>query len=364
MNKKIYLAIAFVIIIATIGFFIYQRFVYSPANSTITNQGEKNAVSQNASSSTVSVPPKSTLNPTPTPIPSFYSPFTDRYLMAFLACNSNTVSCNDPRNHQTFLAQSNDGATWTLVSSVPSLSGSVPDVIRRGNTLYVFIPGTVARYHLDTGKIDLPQPVTITTSNNSDELFVDPSIIIDANGNLVLFYLLGQIGSDPARCPPGVFSCMKVIHSATEVAGSDGTRFIVDPGDRADISINGQETASDPAIIKDSNGYTLLISRGQSVEAMISSDLRGTFRDIPTLPGGILVSNLGGVPDGYYDSTNGQYWIYVTSGMNNSVIRRAVSNDITSPLSEGQFSTVLSGSSIGLGSSFMVASPGITPNKP
>lgn len=362
MNKKIYLAIAFVIIIATVGFFIYQRFVSSPANPTITNQGEQNAVSQNTSSSAVSVPPKSTATSTPTH--SFSSPFTDKFLMAFLACNSNTVSCNDPRNHRTFLAQSNDGATWTLVSGVSSLSGSVPDVIRRGNTLYVFSPGTVARYHLDTGKIDLPQSVSVTTSNNSDELFVDPSLTVDENGNLVLFYLLGQIGSDPAHCPPGESYCTKVIHSATEVAGSDGTRFIVDPGDRADISINGQETASDPAILKDPNGYALLISRGQSVEAMISSDLRGTFRDIPTLPGGILVSNLGGVPDGYYDSASGQYWIYITSGMNDSAIRRAVSNNINSPLIENQFSTILSGSSIGLGGSFMVASPGVTLNEP
>ena len=283
--------------------------------------------------------------------------------MAFLSCNS-TANCGDPRNHQTFLAQSNDGVNWTRVSGVPSFPGSVPDVIRRGNTLYIFSPGTVARYHLDTGKIDLPQPVTIITSNNSNELFVDPSITVDANGNLVLFYLLGQIGSDPAHCPPGESYCTKVIHSATEVAGSDGTRFTVDPGDRADISINGQETASDPAIFKDPNGYTLLISRGQSVEAMTSSDLRGTFKDIPTLTGDMLIDNLGGVPDGYYDSASGQYWVYITSGTNNSVIRRAMSNNITSPLTENQFSTVLSGSNIGLGSLFMVASPGITPNQP
>jgi len=284
--------------------------------------------------------------------------------MAFLACNSSTANCNDPRNHQTFLAQSNDGVTWTLVSGVPSFSGSVPDVIRRGDTLYTFSPGMVARYHFNTGKIDLLQPVTMTTSNNSNELFVDPSITIDTNGNLVLFYLLGQIGSDPAHCPPGESSCTKVIHSATEVAGSDGTRFTVDSGDRADISINGSETASDPAIFKDPNGYTLLISRGQSVEAMTSSDMRGTFKDIPTLPGGMLIDNLGGVPDGYYDSASGQYWIYITSGTSNSIIRRAMSNNITYPLPEDQFSMVLSGSSIGLGSSFMVASPGITPNNP
>lgn len=350
--KSIFIAVI-IIVVAVIGFFIYQRRVFSPANPTATNQGEQNIV-----------PQPSQLKTTATPTPSFSSPFTGKYLMAFLACNPSAANCNDPRNHRTFLAQSNDGATWTLVSSVPPLSGSVPDVIRRGNTLYVFNPGTVARYHLDTGKIDLPQPVTITASNNSNELFVDPSVTVDANGNFVLFYLLGQIGSDPARCPPRESSCTKIIHSATEVAGSNGMRFTVDPGDRASIFINGQETASDPAIIKDPNGYTLLISRGQSVEAMTSSDIRGTFKDISTLPGGMLVSNLGGVPDGYYDSAIGQYWIYITSGANNSVIRRAASNNITSPLTENQFSMMFSGSSIGLGSSFMVASPGITLNKP
>ena len=373
MNQKGFpiIIIAIIIIIAVVGFFIYQRRASSPANPTTINQGEQNAVSQQSQlktevspSSTASVPPKPTATQIPTPTPSSLSPFTDKFLMAFLACNNSAANCGDPRNHQTFLAQSNDGATWTLVSGVQPLSGSVPDVIRRGNTLYIFSPGTVARYHLNTGKIDLPQPVAITAGNDSNELFVDPSVTFDANGNLVLFYLLGQIGSDPAHCPPGESSCTKVIRSATEVSGSDGTRFIVDPGDRADISINGQETASDPAIIKDPNGYSLLISRGPSVEVMTSSNLRGTFKDIPTLSGGMLVSNLGGVPDGYYDSASGQYWIYITSGMNNSVIRRAVSNNITSPLAENQFSTVLSGSNIGLGSSFMVASPGITSNQP
>jgi len=366
MNQKrfptIIIAII-IIIIAVVGFFIYQRRASNQANPTTINQGEQNTVPLKTATSppsTVSIPPKSTTTPTP----SFSSPFTDKYLMAFLACNNSTANCSDPRNHQTFLAQSNDGVNWTRVSGIPPLPGSVPDVIRRGNTLYIFSPGTVARYHLDTGKIDMPQPVAITAGNNTNELFVDPGITVDANGDLVLFYLLGQIGSDPAHCPPGESSCTKVIHSATEVAGSDGTRFAVDSGDRADIYINGQETASDPAIIKNPNGYTLLISRGQSVEAMTSSNLRGTFKDTPTLPGGILVNNLGGVPDGYYDSASGRYWIYITSGTSNSVIRRAVSSGLTSPLSESQFSTVLSSNSIGFGSSFMVASPGITPNQP
>ena len=367
MKPKYIFSSAIIVILVLV---IITIFIGSRTNKQLPEQSpQQNAVPQPSQLKTttfppptVSVPLKSTATPTPTP--SFSSPFTDKYLMAFLVCNNSAANCGDPRNHQTFLAQSNDGATWTRVSGVLPLPGSVPDVIRRGNTLYIFSPGMVARYYLDTGKIDLPQPVAITASNNTNELFVDPSITVDANGNLVLFYLLGQIGSDPAHCPPGESSCTKIIHSATEITGSDGTRFTVDSGNRADISINGQETASDPAILKDPNGYTLLISRGQSVEAMMSSNLRGTFKDIPTLPGGILVNNLGGVPDGYYDSASGRYWIYITSGTNDSVIRRAVSNNITYPLSEGQFSTVLSGSNVGLGSSFMVASPGVTPNQP
>ena len=50
----------------------------------------------------------------------------------------------------------------------------------------------------------------------------------------------------------------------TEIAGSRGTRFKVDPGIRASISLNhGARFASDPDIFKCPDGYCLLISRGQ-----------------------------------------------------------------------------------------------------
>ncbi len=378
MKKYKVLIVSATVVFVLVGGFVWHFMTATPAQpsptplvTTVQNSAKAPATPSTSptpqtlpTSAQSGATPKKTVLPPATKIPPaiamVVSSVKDAYILAFLACDTSiTTNCADPRNHRTFLAQSNDGAQWSRISDVKGIPGSVPGVIRRGETLYIYNPGTVARYHLDTGVFDHPTPVALTDSG-LNEIFVDPDPIMDANGNLVLFYLPGMTGGDPAHCEPGTYSCIKTIKSATEVTGSDGTQFTVDSGDRADIAISGQDTASDPEVFQGPSGYVLYISRGPSVEAMTSPTLRGSFSNIPTLPGGMLVSNAGGVPAGYYDQTSGNYWTYITSG---NGIERAVSQSISSPLSTGDFQTVLSGSSIGLGSSFVVESPDITVNQ-
>lgn len=73
-----------------------------------------------------------------------------KYLMSFHACNASTTNCNDPRNHKVYIAQSDDGINWSPLPGYAPYSGSVPDIIRRGNTLYVYTPGQVRRYQIDS----------------------------------------------------------------------------------------------------------------------------------------------------------------------------------------------------------------------
>lgn len=299
----------------------------------------------------------------PAPAAAAQVPLTDKYIMAFLACNTATSDCSNPQNHETYLAESNDSVSWSSVSGFRPYPGSVPDVTRRGNTVYLYNPGTLVRFHLDTGIEDAPISVGLRFSNGTSATFVDPSLFLDASGTLHLFYLPGISGQDPAQCAVGQSTCTKHIMSATEVAGSDGNSFLTDSGTRVDFSISGC-CFSDPAVFQGPNAYYLYVSEGQSVLAFESTSLTGRYSPVQGLSGGTLVpQGVGGVPAGYYDSSSGMYWTFVSQGSTTAVIARASTSSISSPIRAASFSTVLSGCNLPqLGCSYLVASPGFHAN--
>lgn len=89
-------------------------------------------------------PPAGEPSPTSAPV-SAPLEITGKYLMAFHACDAAAAECRDPRNHQVYLAQSDDGAQWSLVPGWKPYPGSVPDVIRRGESL-----GLTATTHVES----------------------------------------------------------------------------------------------------------------------------------------------------------------------------------------------------------------------
>ncbi len=290
------------------------------------------------------------------------------YLMAFLACDTAQFDCNNFQNHNTYLAQSNDGIHWVPAPGFVPFQGSVPAAVRRNDSVYIYNPGTVAIYSVSGGAVTVaPTPVTISGA----PYWVDPTPILN-NGLINLFFLQGNTTGDPGTCSPGQSTCFKKIQSASEVSGSNGMFFMLDSGDRADIPTGGIGTVnfatSDPAqFALAGGGYGLLISHGTSVEAMTSPTLLGTYTNIPSLPQGLLVNNLGGVPSAIYDAASGQYWVYVsvTLGNGTSVIQRAAVSSLDSPIPQNAFNTVISGSQFpGFSSSMMVASPAIVANAP
>lgn len=213
---------------------------------------------------------------------------TQPLLMAFHACSAGGPACYDPRNHVVWLAQGSDGTNWTVLPGWVPYSGSVPDVFRRGNTAYIYSsPGSVARLNLTTGVLTPNTPVTLTDGSG----FVDPSMAQLPDGRLVLFYLPGQIGSEPAGCG-GTPSCVREIRSAIEVAGSDGTSFT--PNGTPHISVTlTVGTFSDPDVFFNGSTWVLYVSRGRSTEAYASSDLLGSYTKVAD-----ITNNQGGVPAG------------------------------------------------------------------
>ena len=120
---------------------------------------------------------------------------TKRFLMSFNVCLSTTTDCNNPRNHLVLLAQSDDGSSWDLIADWSATEGSVPDIFRRGNTLYLYDTQALTKIDMTTGEFTRTR-ATLTTGDG----FVDPSIAQLADGRLILFYLPGLRGGDPAQC--------------------------------------------------------------------------------------------------------------------------------------------------------------------
>lgn len=271
---------------------------------------------------------------------------TQPYLMSFHTCLPGVSDCNNPNNHIVQLAQSADGSNWSLVGGWQSYKGSVPDVFRRGNTLYVFSTSGLMRVDMTTGATT----TTAVTLNSGS--YVDPSLAQLSDGRLILFFLPGIPGQDPASCAAGQASCVREIKTAVEVAGSDGTRFEVDSGARISETITGG-AFSDPDIFYNGTEWVLYVSRGPSVHAYTSGSIQGSYSFR-----GIVSNNLGGVPAGL-QFADGSIGIYVhTSSGASTEIRRATSPAGTTAISS--FQTVLAAQSIGLGN--RAESPGLALN--
>lgn len=294
-----------------------------------------------------------------------------KYLLSFHACDASKASCNDPNNHMSYVAQSDDGASWSILSGWTPLRGSVPDIIRRGNKLYLFSTGFLYRYSFDTNTWDKnPTSMTLKNASGGKEDFVDPSVILDDNGRLVLFFLYSTGStSDPATCASTVTSCTKYIRSAVEDAGSDGATFTMQSGDRAAIALNtangAKDFASDPDVFKTPTGYAMYVSKGGSTLAYSSATLHGTYTAISGLTNGYLLNNDGGVPAGFYNPDSKEYWTYAYKSANGVTdIRRAATTGISTTLTTSQVSKLFDGASIGIGSTYEVASPGFAVNDP
>lgn len=258
------------------------------------------------------------------------------YLIAFHACAS---ECTSPINHTIYLAGSNDGIQWTLIDAFAGLAGSVPDLVFFNNFLTIFHTGQKSWAKVNACFEIVEEGEASLVSNEDTGSFVDPSLIV-AGDDLILFYLPGIIGQDPAGCT--AYPCTKEIHSAQaddEMLAS----FTQIAGNRAEAVLSAG-SFSDPDIVARADGsFLLYVSSGQSTSVFTGSSLNDTFASPDGQDLRLISNNAGGVPTAI--EVNNEIWLYVTTSASDlEVIRRAVSSDGITTLQEADFATVINSS--------------------
>jgi len=269
------------------------------------------------------------------------------YLMTFNSCL--TPGCQ-PQQHTVHLATSDDGLQWSLIDVLgEDHTGSVPDIAWWNGSLYIFHTGAGGEHMWDRLnsclQIEEQGTVSVLGGSQEDEGWVDPSLIVDGE-DLLLYYLPGVMGGDPAACPEGEDTCVKEIRSIKTDAGAFPD-FTLVAGARVEATVGAPPEQlggfSDPDILHlIDDSYLLNVSSGSNALAYVGLDLGGSF----SIPGGgsdpLFVSQQqGGVPSAIQEQDSGDVWLYVHQHSDNGItIRRAVSSGVVE-LDSSDFQNVL-----------------------
>ena len=233
------------------------------------------------------------------------------FWMAFHSCGVDD-DCGNPNNHMVHLSVSQDSYDWELID-IPSVAGSVPDLFFRNDKLYLYGMHYLYRYDLTNLEWEEREVVEVYDTEDNFGYHVDPNPILDEEGNLYLVFLYNDQDGDPAGCRE--HPCQKSFRIAKERIGSDGVVF-EDAVEILSITLTAEnQIAADPDLFLTPQGWTLLISRGQMVQAFQNETLVGNYKPITNLFENRW-TDAGGVPAGFYDSQSEEYWTFVTTHIN------------------------------------------------
>jgi hypothetical protein len=305
---------------------------------------------------------------------SYYGRYQGDYLMAIFACDA--IICMEPNafNHEVWIAYSDDGVDWTFPQEDVPFEGSVPDIIRRENTLYAFGGrGTIKRYHFDRDEWE--DPVEYTTTDG-DIRWNDKSPIIGEDGLIHLFFLASEVsGHDPADCPEdNEGPCQQYFRSAIEVEGSDGTLYELQETPNLVVELQPGQRASDPDVFQLKDGrWGMMITWLEGTAFFVSDTLHGEYQPADGLGDPPYIADpFYGLGVSHYIPEDDQYWTYINypgeiPGSEEVMIRieRAVHDNFDRKLSESDFQSVIKeGDGSGLPQNYWAASPGFTFNQP
>ena len=296
---------------------------------------------------------------------------TQPYILVFDACVKGASGpCSSPQ--YTYIAQSADGVAWQLVPGYTPVLGSVPGVVRRGNEIYIVAGGSgeengrgnpssmeTLRYHMDTGVWDSPGYFIIQDPQYPVDLRdqrQDPSLALNAQGQLVVIYDINNYVNGVQGCPGGVCH----IRMATEVSGSDGTQFVAQAGDAASYNVASGGDPSAPFF----DGYQWVLSFAFSPPngpygslIFVSPSFAGPYDLYAGLPNGVLGP---GQMSGFFNPARGQYWHYFPNYSNR--LFRAIKTSLTQQVTSSDLQPILTSAEVGLGSNIILQHPRFAKN--
>ena len=223
------------------------------------------------------------------------------------------------------LLQSSDGVRWAPVPGFAPGPGSAPAPARRGPTLYVYDSATVAggglggalrRFAVGSGgrlaeQAPSSYQVQLTSPEDAQRAApggLAPSVAVDDAGLLVLVYAL-RFEPGTNACPVAGQACVK-LRTATETAGSDGTAFTGDPGNRLVLGFDPTATVGPPALLRASAGWAALLQGPAAcLHVLTAADPRAQYRNA-----GCALADGPASPSGLWDRRLREYRLYGVAG--------------------------------------------------
>ena len=223
------------------------------------------------------------------------------------------------------LYQSSDGVRFSPARGFSAGAGTSPAPVRRHSTLYLYdspslsvdgLGGMLRRFTVGAGGrlIELaPGSYQVQLASPEDAQHAAPgsfvpSFAVDDAGALILLYAL-RLEPDTNACPVAGDACVK-LRTATEAAGSDGTSFVGDPGNRIVLAFNPADAIGPPALLRADKGWAALLQGPAGcLHALTAPDPHKAYRN-----GGCISAEGPASPSGLWDARLREYRLYGVAG--------------------------------------------------
>lgn len=206
---------------------------------------------------------------------------------------SQNMDPNGPYYHQIYSATSKDGLTWEEQNKMLFEHASVPGAVIKDRVIYLYFvdmaeasPQMSVGISKDLGKTFEKKKVEIKGIESVNA--VDPHPELLENGEIRLYYFYSNVQNiDPAKA--------KNAHQFYSAASTDSINFT-----NPQLAYEDTSLITDPDVFKTTNDWRMFVSKGQSLDLLISADsgLKFTKQDD-------FIWDKGGVSDTF--NFNGTY---------------------------------------------------------